>query len=225
MSQVILALYAEGSTDGGFLPQIIRRTTRVILSQHDRPDIEVPLPDSQWGKPAKIAKRVECILHAARKTAGYHALIIHSDGDDRGYEQTMAELFQPGKEHVLAASTHENVCVDLVPLIPVRMTEAWMLADPDALCTVLGKKLEARALGMPTKARLVEKELTPKKTLDLVIQMAYPHQSRDWKRFKAKLYRELGSEIDLKRLNDLPSYQQFVEDMTTTLQTLNFIQK
>jgi hypothetical protein len=225
MSQVTLALYVEGSTDGNFLPQIIKRTTDIILAQHGRPDIEVPLPDCQWKKPANIAKRAECILHIARKTAGYHALIIHSDGDDRGYEQTIAELFQPGKNHVLSASIHENVCIDLVPLIPVRMTEAWMLADPDAICTVLGKKAEARALGIPTKAKLVEKELKPKATLEQIIQVAYPQQSRDWKRFKAKLYNQLGSEISLKRLSDVSSYQQFVEDMTATLQTLNFIQK
>src|SRR5204862_8054573 len=103
---------------------------------------------------------------------------------------------QPGKNHVLSASMHENVCVDLIPLIPVRMTEAWMLADPDALCTVLGKKVETRALGIPPKAKLVEKELKPKKTLEHIIQVTYPQQYRDWKRFKAKLYRELGSEID-----------------------------
>jgi hypothetical protein len=105
------------------------------------------------------------------------------------------------------------------------MTEAWMLADPDALCTVLGKKVEIRALGIPTKAKLVEKELKPKKTLEHIIQATYPQQSRNWKRFKAKLYQELGSAIDLKRLSEVDSYQQFVKDMAAALQTLDFIQK
>jgi hypothetical protein len=226
MLQVMLALYAEGSTDGKFLPQIIQRTTKVILSQHDRYDIEVPLPDCIWEKPAKVAKRVECILHIARKTAGYHALIIHSDGDDRGHEQTVVELFQPGKNHVLSASMHESVCVDLVPLIPVRMTEAWMLADPDALCTVLGKKGDARTLGVPIKAKLVEKEFNPKTTLDHVIKRAYPNTSNSKRQeIKHDLYKELGSKISLKRLSEVPSYQQFVEDLTATLRMLNFIQK
>ena len=153
-------------------------------------------------------------------------LIIHSGGDDRGYEQILIELFQPGKKLVLdAKERNEDICVDLVPLIPMRMTEAWMLADPDALCTVLGKKVEPRALGIPTKAKLVEKEFKPKKTLEHIIQAAYPQQPRDWKYFKTKLYTELGSEISLKRLSEVPSYQQFVENMTLALQTLNFIQK
>jgi hypothetical protein len=226
MSQVMLALYAEGSTDGNFLPHIIKRTTELTLSQHDQPGIEVPLPDCRWEKPANTAKRVECILHAARKTAGYHALIIHSDGDDRGYEQTIAELFQPGQESVLKAARDRpnEVCEYLVPIVPVRMTEAWMLADPDALCTVLGKKVDARIVGMPTKAKLVEKEFNPKTTLDRVIKLVHPKESKGKRQaFKKDLYQQLGSEISLKRLGDVPSYQQFVEDMTVALRRLNFI--
>jgi hypothetical protein len=88
-----------------------------------------------------------------------------------------------------------------------------------------GNFLPQIIIGIPTKAKLVEKELKPKATLEQIIQVAYPQQSRDWKRFKAKLYNQLGSEISLKRLSDVSSYQQFVEDMTATLQTLNFIQK
>ena len=226
MQTVTLALYAEGSTDGNFLPNIIERTTKSILSQRSSQSTQVRLPYSKWNKPVDIVKRDQCILHIARETAIYDALIIHSDGDNRGYEQTLIELFQPGKKLVLdAKDRNEDICADLVPLIPVRMTEAWMLADPDALCTVLGKKVEARALGIPTKAKLVEKDLKPKKTLDLIIQAAYPQQSRNWKRFKAKLYQELGSAIDLKRLSEVDSYQQFVKDITATLQTLNFLQK
>jgi hypothetical protein len=225
MRAVTLALYAEGTTDGDFLPKIIERTTKSILSQHSSQTIQVRLPYSKCNKPVEIVKRDQCILYVARETASYDALIIHSDGDHRGYEQTLSELFQPGKKLVLdAKDRNEDICADLVPLIPVRMTEAWMLADSDALCTVLGKKVEARTLGIPTKAKLVEKELNPKKALDHAIQVAYPHQSRDWKRFKAKLYKELGSQINLKRLNEVPSYQQFVDDLTATLQSLNFIQ-
>ena len=224
MRTVTLALYAEGSTDESFLPEIIKRTTKSILSQHSIQPIRVDLPYSKCNKPADIVKRDQCILYIARETAIYDALVIHSDGDSRGYEQTLIELFQPGKKLVLdAKDRNEDICADLVPLIPVRMTEAWMLADPDALRTVLGKKVEARALGIPTKAKLVEKELKPKKTLEHIIQVAYPQQPRDWKYLKTKLYMGLGSEISLKRLSEVPSYQQFVQDLTAVLQTLNFI--
>ena len=41
MSDVILGLYAEGSTDYDFLPSVIRRTTEQVLMQHDRNEMEV----------------------------------------------------------------------------------------------------------------------------------------------------------------------------------------
>jgi hypothetical protein len=41
MSDVILGLYAEGSTDYDFLPSVIRRTTEQVLMQHDRHEMEL----------------------------------------------------------------------------------------------------------------------------------------------------------------------------------------
>jgi Domain of unknown function (DUF4276) len=230
MFVVTLALYAEGSTDGDFLPQIILQTTEEILSDigYSRSEMNIELPYCRWEKPADTVKREDCLLRVAQETPGYDILIIHSDGDDRGYEKTVAELFQPGKESVLkiAKDRPDEICEHLVPIIPVRMTEAWMLADPEALCRVLGKKADARTLGIPLKAKLVEKELNPKTTLNHIIKRAYPNASTSqWRERKNDLYKGLGSQISLKRLSDVPSYQQFVENMTATLRMLNFIQK
>src|SRR5579859_897716 len=136
MFAVTLALYAEGSTDGAFLPEIILQTTEEILLDlgYSHSEMNIELPYCRWEKPTDTVKRDECILRVAQETPGYDILIIHSDGDDRGYEQTIAELFQPGQESVLkvARDRRNEVCEHLVPIIPVRMTEAWMLADPDA---------------------------------------------------------------------------------------------
>jgi hypothetical protein len=235
MSVMVLALYAEGPTDGNtnkdfnFLPQVILRTTENILLRHGRSssEIDVQLPYFRSKKETGVAELDQSILSVAREIFGYHALIIHSDGDDRGYEKTLVERFQPGKNLVLAAKNmREDVCVDLVPIIPVRMTEAWMLADPDALCTVLGTKTAAAMLGTPVQAKLVERELDPKAKLKLAIKAAYPGlSSRGEQRFRQKIFQELGSQISLKRLHEVPSYQFFVRELTDTLLTLNFIQK
>jgi hypothetical protein len=90
---------------------------------------------------------------------------------------------------------------------------------------MLGTTIDASILGIPIQAKLVENELKPKSTLDHVIASAYPSQTRVRKRFKEKLYKELGSHISLKRLSDVPSYQYFVRDLTDTLRTLNMLQQ
>ena len=114
MLAVTLALYAEGSTDGDFLPKIITQTTEEILADHgySRSEMNVQLPYREWKKPADAVKREDCILRIAQETPGYDVLIIHSDGDDRGYEQTMNELFQPGRDRVLkvARDRPDEVC-------------------------------------------------------------------------------------------------------------------
>lgn len=235
MVVVTLALYTEGPTDGDtdkgfdFLPQIIRRTTESILLQYGQSssEIDVLLPYFRCNKPTGVTAHDQCILYVAREIAGYHALIIHSDSDDRGYKQTIVERFQPGKDLVLAAKNmREEICTDLVPIIPVRMTEAWMLADPEALRIVLGTQMEASTLGAPLKAKLVEGELEPKAKLKSVIKTAYPGQpSKIYNRFRAKLFQELGSQISLQRLGEVPSYQFFVRDLAAILQVLNFIRK
>src|SRR5690348_6878760 len=120
MSVMVLALYAEGPTDGNtdkdfnFLPQVIQRTAASILLQHGQSSSEIDIQIYfRCGKPTGVTKLEQCILHVAREVAGYHALIIHSDGDDRGYEKTLVERFQPGKELVLAAKNmREDVCAD-----------------------------------------------------------------------------------------------------------------
>ena len=43
----------------------------------------------------------------------------------------------------------ETVYPDVVPVIPVRMLEAWMLADPEALAKAPGTGGAPRDLGLP----------------------------------------------------------------------------
>lgn len=220
MNVLTLGLYAEGRTDERFLPIIIQRTAEDILLAHDRMSIEA-LEPIIIKKPADISHLDECILHAAQEAYDYHALIVHSDADDRTHQQTLVERFHPG--YSLVQQENGRVCRTLLPIIPVRMVEARMLADPDALQTALKVTVSLSNVGVPDKPKLVESEREPKKILDQVIHLAYPHQHRAWKRIKGDLYERLAPLINLNRLKKVPSYHQFVADMTTALKSINVI--
>jgi len=222
MMRLALALYAEGDTDDRFLPLIIQRTSRKILAEHEQSKVDVasiePIKLSE-----KKRSRDQNILQAARQAVRYQALIIHSDADHPTPEKALNERFRPGYE--LVQQTNEHLCKSLVPIIPVRMTEAWMLAaDHDLLRKVIGTSIRAQDLGLINRVRQVESDPDPKQTLKQIMHRAYTERSRRHREVDlSPLYAPLGRRISLDRLNDVPSYQQFVDDLTATLRTLNLI--
>ena len=222
MKKLSLALYSEGSTDQHFLSDVIRRTSRQILDRYGQYSLNVqPIDIITFNKVG--LKQDECILQAAHNAIDYHALVVHADADHRTNEKAFLERFKPGYALV---QNQTNVCKHLVPIIPIQMTEAWMLVDHMALQDAIGTEMTARDLGLPPKARLVENDSDPKKTLHFVLQKANAHRPRRQRHNQASLstlYSLLGREINLERLQQVPSYQQFESDLTDTLKKLSLL--
>lgn len=126
MTELALALYAEGTTDDVFLPLVIQRTSRMILDQHGRNRIQVVQVETiKFHK--ETSARDQCILQAARQTTRYQALIVHSDADNPTTEPALQQRILPGFHLVEQCTT--SVCGQLIPIIPVQAIEAWMMAD------------------------------------------------------------------------------------------------
>ena len=223
MKALALALYAEGSTDRYFLPSIIRRTSRLILDRHGQSRLEVRPVDLIEINKVGISQN-ECILQAAQKAIENHMLIVHCDADHPTPEKALKERFLPGYE--LVQQAQEQICKSLVPIIPIQATEAWMLAaDHDLLRREIGTNKSARDLGLVSRARQVESDPDPKQTLKEIIRKANEERSRRRREVDLRLlYAPLGREISLERLGNVPSYKQFMKDLTETLKILNLIQ-
>ena len=220
MTALVLALYAEGHADEGFLPVVIQRTAEQVLARRGRTIVDVLEPISlNHTIDRQFPTRVERMLEAARRASGYHALIVHADADYPSPDRALLERFIPGQTRVRQArQAQESVCEHLVPIIPVQMTEAWMLADPDALREVIGVHLAAEALGTPAHPHQVESDPDPKQTLNAVIQNALAQRSRRRRRIAlGSVYEPLARQIDLAKLGSVPAYTQFVTDLTQTL--------
>jgi hypothetical protein len=222
MLKLALAFYAEGVTDHQFLPTIIRRTSRQICDRHGLKSIDVlPVESIVFNKAG--LRQDERILQAALTAFKSHILIIHADADDHTPENALRNRFQPGYERVQQLDT--KICKNLVPVVPIYMTEAWMLADADALQEVIEIDIKPHELGLPKKAKQVELYADPKQMLRQVVQKAYAHKTRRQRHMNIEyLYEALAREIRLDRLAEVPAYQRFAADLTTTLRTLNFIQ-
>jgi hypothetical protein len=214
-----LALYCEGNTDKRFLPTVITKTSKQILDKHKRNSVQVlPIQVIEIEK----KRQREAILLAAKRAVGYHILIVHADADHPKADKARLERFEPG--YKLVQQTNEDVCKDLLPIIPVQAIEAWMLADYELLLEEIGTKMNAYDLGIPTKASLVESIAKPKRKIYEVVRKAYASRSKRQREVDIDFLSEsIGERISLERLRQVPAYQQFVNDLTETLKKLNFI--
>jgi hypothetical protein len=216
VSTLSLALYCEGNTDKHFLPKVIERTAeKIILSHATNYDI-LPVTVTDVAK----QERGQDILQAAMQAYGYHILIVHKDADHRTYEETKTQCIEPGC--TLIQRSHQEVCKKLVPIIPVREVEAWMIADGEALRNLLEIRESLRNLRLPRRAILVESDPDPKVTLTRIIAKA--ESERHHRRIERKgFYESLAQEVRLERLDQVPAYKKFSDDLSETLRDLSII--
>lgn len=220
MNTLVMGLYVEGPTDDRFLPVIIQRTAEHILLKYDRAEVTVLEPIVIKKHPG-ISDRSESILRAAHDAYGFHMLIVHADADGPTRDEAFRYRFEPGNSLVQACT--ENVCKDILPIIPVRMIEAWMLADMEQFRKALGIKISQQELGLHSRAKHVESYQDPKAVIDRIIQQTYSAKPQHWGRIRGQIYADLAPMIRLSRLNDVPAYQQFVSDLTGTFKAINSI--
>lgn len=214
-----LALFAEGPTDYRFLSPLLQRLCEHACLGANQP-VEVsgmlPLDDP---KNMKGAPREDRIAKAALDaSSSWNVLFVHADGAaDRAaaHERLIAPGLARLAEHGLPR--HEGVAV-----LPIRETEAWMLADGDALRTVFGTTLDDAALGLPLRPALVEQVTDPKAALDQAYAATGP-TGRRARNGAAALFDALGERVLLDRLRDVPSFRTLEQELLSALKRLSIL--
>ncbi|NBC17587.1 MAG: DUF4276 family protein [Bacteroidetes bacterium] len=206
--QIQLAAYTEGPTDDRFVPTIIERTARRLLSQEGTGGIEV-LPV----QPITVqSKGVPGLREAALRTHGYHALVVHADSDYRDPSRAMQERIQPGLDEIeQLREKGRPVCTSIVPMIPVRTIESWMLADAEALSSAIGINTPPKDLPLPDQPHQVEGIDDPKGRIQEIINRSVSGRRR--RPHPGTLYAPVAQRIDLTVLEGVPSYQRFAEQL------------
>ncbi len=99
MKKIGLALYCEGNSDEYFLPVLLQRTSRHIIIDSGRFDINIPPIER-----IEVLKsgQGDDILAAAVKagTEGYDILFVHKDADDPAPEKVRKNHIEPGLRKV-----------------------------------------------------------------------------------------------------------------------------
>lgn len=211
-----LALVVEGHSDAAALPALVRRLLTKAAQEFEDPpmlvdEVQVLIDQDKAAEP--LATRIGRRL---RDEQGWNLAVLHADADDRTPDQARRERVDPVRR---AIEPDLGSNQRLVGLIPVRMTEAWLLCDPDAFRVALGSTLSDEALGIPAEPEAV---LAPKAALRAAIDRA-----RGGRRARRSLAgpdytARIAEELDLDRLLRLRSARSFRDEAQAALVDLGF---
>jgi len=219
--QIIIGLTTEGSTDVRFLESVIQRSFEYVAFEC-RGQIEV-LPVQYIEK--ETGEFVESAIKSARKAdeQGIMVLCVHADADDRTDSNTFNFKINPTVT-AIQNLLEESVCKNLVAIVPVQMTEAWMMSDKELLKAEIGTDKSDIELGID---RLPEVYDDPKQAIETAIRIGrqnFPRRRRH-KLTISELYAPIGQKIALNTLEDLPSYQKFKEAVRGAFIKFNYLQE
>lgn len=204
IKQLFAGFASEGPTDIRFLSKVIQRTFEDVVFEFTSQVEVYPIKEIKRGSGlfndvvtqyARIADESGCIV-----------LCVHADAD----AATDATVFQhkicPAFTHVRQSSS--DVCKNLIAVVPVYMTESWMLADINVLKSQIGTNLSNIAIGLNLNPEFYS---DPKLAIENALTFARAHVSkRRRKRLTiSDLYSILGNKIPLESLNRLQSYRKF----------------
>jgi hypothetical protein len=209
METLTYTLVADGSSDRCLEPIINWTLTRI-------PSLTDVLIDGQFADFREDPKAPHSLTERIRKAAQsfpYDVLFVHRDAEREEPADRREEIQEAVKEVGLKSA----ICI-----IPVRMTEAWLLIEEPAIRRAAGNPNGSRALNLPPLQRL-ESIPDPKETLHEALLAASESSGRRLKQFRRDLpmLKHRVSELieDFSPLRRLSAFQQFERDVRAAFST------
>ena len=214
--KILIGFLAEGTTDHRFLGSVIRRTfENIALEFIDPIEILDVAPIHSFVK--GFSEQVADVAQKALNVYGVSVLCVHTDADHHSEEVARENKFKPALKKLESCL---DVCKIIVPVIPVHMMEAWVLADSELFKTQIGSDKSDLELGLHRNPESVS---DPKMLIDEAIRIAregLPKRRRaELKR--NDLYQPIGSAISLVKLEALSSYRAFCYEVRIAYKSLD----
>jgi hypothetical protein len=182
-------LAADGGTD--------RVLTSIIDWAIHRLDPEVEILEPEF---RKRKASVQQFLQGLE--TGAMMVFVHRDGESASLATRLQEFDDLDRD-------------DVVPVVPIRMTEAWLLIDATAIARAADRP--SAVVSMPS-AQQLESLLSPKQTLEqLLLAAAGDPVGRRRKQYQRSIVERrvnVASLIsDYSALESLPAFQRFQADL------------
>ncbi|MCK2242866.1 MULTISPECIES: DUF4276 family protein [unclassified Crossiella] len=162
----------------------------------------------------KVEKDIRSKLVAGVQLVGKEPdiVVVHRDSDNVDPEKR--------REEIVRGADAAGISSDVVPVIPVKMTEAWLLLDEFAIRQVAGNPRGRMDLGLP-KIHEVESKADPKKILSECLVRAADATGRRRKTVVDRFSnhrRQLLERLDPNgAVTRLVSWQSLLNDIESTV--------
>lgn len=206
-------LVREGPSDEWFLAPLLQRALVNVVGESFDEAIEImPIRTLRADH-----QRPHDVVEAAKGEDGdIDVLLYHHDGAPQA---SSAALVGRMRKAWAARAGAEP----LIPVVPVRETEAWALADQEALADVLRLTPSSVAKVVPDRGAAVEGIRDPKQALKMLVA---PTRGAGARRrhheVHEDLFERMANRISLTRLRTLPSFARWWDEMTHALEGLGY---
>lgn len=216
MSYVSWAAFYEGPSDALYFDVLLPRIIRDVILREGQ-WAEVPeSPSVTLGMDGRSVKRLA--EEACKFSEAFDVIFIHADTGGRGLEQGLANRASAYCGAMAAACNWPCDCC--ITLTPRHETEAWLIADGEAVMAALGYKGRPAELGLPIDPRAAERLSDPKQTLKLAIEQA---SGRRRSLNYTNLFPAIAQRQNLDTLRKSESFLDFESRLRRGLLTLNFM--
>ena len=191
-----MVLVAEGTSDRRLLPIL-----EWLVGEHTKRRVTSDFAERpRDGRPTRL---LEEKVRVAVDDYECDLLFVHRDADGAGRAPRLAEI---------ASACAAAGAPPHVPVIPIRMQEAWLLVDEQAIRQAADNPRGRSPLGLPSRA-VLEKHADPKTTLETALRTAAPNarrfrHRRDLDEAKHRVVRLMSSYSVLRGLTGFDALEQ-----------------
>jgi hypothetical protein len=203
MTVLRTTLLSDGSSDRALIPildWLLQRVVSVsVLSGTQWADLRFRRPP-----PQNLEERVRLAVD----NYPCDILFIHRDAEAQDPDDRRAEILSAAQN---LGRNPPAICV-----IPVRMTEAWLILDEAAIRSASGNPRGRLPLNLPPTTT-IERVADPKETLFQALRTASEQSGRRLRSLRVEERRHRVAELmNIELLRDLPAFQILEAELTAT---------
>ncbi|MCC6413625.1 MAG: DUF4276 family protein [Saprospiraceae bacterium] len=221
MNVLSSTFWGEGPSDERFLPKIIQRVLEAVLHECARGEWEVLEPEVLHSDERAFGDQ---IMDIAKQSAGFTLAFVHTDADARNEaDRAIPYKIEPALQ-LIQDLPDQEVCKNIVAVVPVTKIENWKLADLNALREIVGVDLDWAKLGLNMSVQHREQQAQSKQLLSNVIREANIVRGNRRKQYAlSDIDEPLAKRLALREIARYDSFQKFLARLKSALIHQNII--